>query len=76
MDIHEIVMRLIGPVNPVGDSCKDVVRLQNLNALTELVEALLDTIVDVAKSADRQEASMRSIGRHAREFLDGVRSQG
>ena len=47
MDIAEIVMKLIGPVMPVGETHTDNVRLENLRALCELVTELADQIDDV-----------------------------
>jgi hypothetical protein len=75
LDVHEVVVRLIGPVRPTGCSGEDDRRLTNLRALTELTETLLDTITDVAQSAGRYEASVKALGQHAMGFLNETRER-
>ena len=72
-DIQEVVMRLIGPIRPVGETNADNERLANIKVLTNLVDRLLFEIISVAHNADRQEASMKKIGAHARDFLKDVK---
>jgi hypothetical protein len=74
MELNEIVMKLIGPVQPIGDSGEDERRLANMKALTGLVDELLGEIRYAARSADREEASMRAIGVHAQQFLEDIDS--
>ncbi len=74
MELHEIVMKLVGPIRPLGEHKADQERLSNLKALTELTDRLLYEINGVEHNADRCEASMRAIGTHAREFMKSVRS--
>lgn len=69
IDLHEVVMKLVGPVQPVGETGEDERRLDNMRALTDLVDDLLGEIEKVEPAADRVEGSMRAIGVHAREFL-------
>lgn len=72
MELHEIVMTLVGPVQPVGETRADEQRLDNMKKLTELVDRLLFEIDTAAASADRVEASMKAIGMHARKFMATV----
>jgi hypothetical protein len=74
MELHEIVMKLIGPVQPAGDSRLDESRLANMKTLTSLVEELLAEIEFAVPMANREEASMKKIGLCAREFLDSVKT--
>ncbi len=69
LELHEIVMTLIGPIQPLGESNGDARRLENIKVLTELVDKLLFEIQEAANAADRHEASMKVIGVHARDFL-------
>ena len=88
MDIHEIVKKLIGEINPVGDNT-DNKRLKNLRAMTELVNDLLSDIDQVAGNNNKLEAqlqvktgppvvhgkpeySMRRAGQFAASFLDEI----
>ena len=74
MKLKEIVMKLVGQVQPVGESHTDRERLENIKALTELVDELLGEVDMASRSASRQEASMKAIGEHAKNFLNDVRS--
>lgn len=73
MELHEVVMKLVGPVMPVGETREDERRLENMKALTELADRLLLEIDVVSHSADRVEASMKAIGVHARDFMMAVK---
>ena len=67
MDIHEIVKKLIGPVNPVGETNIDNDRFENLKVLTDLADKLLSDIDDVAaKYKNNDQFSMI----RASEFAD------
>lgn len=74
MELSEIVKKLVGPIQPVGETTEDCIRLLNIKELTDLVDTILGDISSVANNADRQEASMQTIGKHARDFLSDVRS--
>jgi hypothetical protein len=69
MDLYEIVMNLAGPITPTGDHGVDQRRLANLGNITGLVDTLVVDLVHVSDSANRQEASVKKIGEHARDFL-------
>ena len=74
MEMHEIVMKLIGPVRPTGDHGADQERLANMEALTGLVDRLLFEIDSATPAATRSEASMKAIGAHAKEFMERVQN--
>ena len=74
MEIKDVVDKLVGPINPVGDSNIDAKRLENLKELTQLVDKLLYDIDNVSSNAKRQEASMRQAGEYAKNFLIDVTS--
>jgi hypothetical protein len=73
MELHDVVLKLVGPVKAVGETHEDNKRLANIKALTELVDRLLYTISDASVDACRHEASMQAIGKHAKTFLQQVR---
>ena len=73
MDVYDVVVKLIGPTIPVGDSWKDELRLANLKELTELVDCLIDDIYEITKMKDCQEASIRMACEHAANRLNGWR---
>jgi hypothetical protein len=73
MNLDEIVMRLIGPVQPVGETREDERRLVRMQQLTELVDRLLFEINRAVPAATRREESMRLIGECAQNYLNEVK---
>jgi hypothetical protein len=70
MTLYEIVMKLVGPVQATGDHGADEKRLENLRKLMGLLDDLLMDMNDAAASETRPEASMKAIGKCAREWLE------
>lgn len=69
MSNHEIITKLIGPINAVGESHVDEQRLANLNETIKLVDRLISDIYSAASTKDRVEHSMKTIGQKAHSFL-------
>lgn len=69
-DMYQIVMTLIGPIYPMGESQGDTERLDNLHELTHLIDDLLTDVQSIAMET-RQEASIAKAARHARNRMDG-----
>ena len=69
MEIEDVVLKLSGPIEPVGESRVDEIRLSNIKTLTGVVDSLLYQIHCASKYVDRHEASMKAIGIHAQGFL-------
>jgi hypothetical protein len=69
MTYLEIVNKLIGPINPIGETNTDGERFENLKALCNLTEGLIKQIEEVAGSKDRQEYSIKRCGDYADQFL-------
>ena len=67
--MEEIVMRLIGPVEPTGYHDEDQKRLENLRTLTNLIEGLVCKVRVARRSATCHEESVRAIGKFADDFL-------
>ena len=40
MDVYEIVGKLVGPIDPIGETQTDERRFENLKVMTELKESL------------------------------------
>ena len=49
IDVHEVVKRLVGPIEPIGETQADAERLENLNDMITLLDDLLDGIFWVSK---------------------------
>ena len=69
MDIHEIVTRLIGPIEPAGDSTLDGKRFENLKVMTELIDALVQDIHYVEMDKNSHQDSVSKAGKFASKFL-------
>ncbi len=68
--IEEVVMSLVGPIRPIGDSMEDAERLANLKNLCDTVDELVKHIDTIAThNKDRQEWSMKIAGQYADKFL-------
>jgi hypothetical protein len=67
MEIHDVVMRLIGPVEPVGETRTDNQRLASLEQLTGLVDGLLEEIRGIA---ERHEHSHEYSVKRAADLCD------
>jgi hypothetical protein len=70
MDMKEIVLKLVGPIVPIGETNEDDRRFDNLKVLCLLVDALVSDIDDVGyRNKDRGEYSMKRAGEYASNFL-------
>jgi hypothetical protein len=72
MELYDIVMKLVGPVQPAGETRADETRLKNMKELTKLIDKLLFEVSAAVPAADRPEASMKAIGIHAKKFMEDV----
>ena len=70
MTIYEIVKKLIGEIQPIGETNIDEKRLENLSAMIELVKLLLDDIYEIIKFQNRTEHSLQEAGEFASNFFD------
>jgi hypothetical protein len=69
MEIFDVVMRLNGPIDPVGDSSIDRTRLGNLQALCDLTGQLFDRITAVAEASGDHMASIKEAKNCAAKFI-------
>lgn len=68
MELSEIVMKIVGPVEPVGCSSTDKERLKNAVMLTSLIEDLLVIVNENSRYANSYEDSVKTIGNHFKKF--------
>lgn len=69
MNIYEIVKKLVGEIEPVGETNEDNRRFENLKVMTELVDRLIYDIDSVIPSKRKTEYSMNRAGKFADDFL-------
>lgn len=70
MDIYEIVRKLVGDIEPIGETNSDNFRFENLKVMTKLVNKLIADISYVAENKNRQEYSVQRAGEFADTFLN------
>lgn len=72
-NIYEVTKKLLGEIDPQGESNIDRERLENLEHSIEVVEKLIDDIIWVSKYKDRYESSMKTAGMTANKFIQRLR---
>jgi len=72
MDYYEVVKKLIGPIEPVGETNTDNARFENLVNMIDLMENMLADIADVAERETAPEYSVSRAGKEARKFLKSL----
>jgi len=70
MEIYDIVKKLIGEINPVGETNTDDKRFENLKATINLIDELLLDIDKVAENKDRCEFSIKRAGEYTYKYLE------
>lgn len=68
--VTDVVRKLIGPIEPQGESTGDARRYENLEAMTTLIHELLMDLSYVARSRNSYESSVQHAGKHAAKFLN------
>ena len=76
IDVYEVVLKLIGRIQPVGETQTDNNRFENLKAMTELVDKLLTDIYGIAHSyKNNHQYSMKKAAAYASEFYTRIGSK-
>ena len=74
MDLYEVTKKLIGPIDPVGESIIDDIRFENLKAMVKLVNLLMSDIEHIAiANENSNNSSMKRAGDCSRIFICGTR---
>ena len=73
MELYDVVKKLLGPIETVGETNTDEKRFANLEATVLLVDKLLCDINSVAQDKDCQEFSRSRSGKRADQFLKDVK---
>lgn len=75
-DVASVVNRLVGPVEPIGETSADEKRYKNLLHLIDVVDDLVGQLRRIERYADRPEYSIGKIGLRARSFLSELIQSG
>ena len=69
--IFEVVSKLVGPIEPQGESRADVERLENMKKFIQVFEKMHQQIDNISyEYRDRNEHSMKLIGQLCSDHLD------
>lgn len=72
MEIVDVVRKLVGAIEPVGETHSDSQRFENLRAMTALVDELVNDLNDVSRNSVCHEHSKKKAGEFARGFLKTI----
>jgi hypothetical protein len=75
MEMYDVVKKLLGEINPIGETQTDNARFENLKATVKLVDGLLFDIDRVTCNKTRHEHSMKRAGEFASKFLEDIKDQ-
>jgi len=70
MEVIDLVRKIIGPIQPIGDSSIDSERFSNLTEMVGLIEDLLSDLQAVAKYRQAPEHSVSKAGKYANDALE------
>lgn len=73
MEILDIVMKLIGEVEPLGCSRRDSIRLTNTESLGDLTVELIKLLQDLSFKQISHEHSVAVIGKKAQSYLNEIK---
>lgn len=73
--LANLIMRINGEIEPIGETNTDNERLNNLIGLQSILEILLDEIFEVCRYHDRPEASMSAAGKQALIWIMDIQEQ-
>ena len=72
-NVYDLTQRLLGEINPQGETNIDAIRLLNLEQTIELTRSLISDIAYVSKYKERGEWSMRIAGEKADSFINELK---
>lgn len=72
----DVIRKLIGHINPVGETNSDNEAFQNIKKQCEVINDLLEDVQRIASlHRNRQEYSMKRVGTLAQEFIDLIKQR-
>ena len=73
MELYDVVIKLVGPIRPIGETHEDDRSFENLKVLLVLMDRLMSDINKIAKdNVERTEFSMRRAGEICDTFLGSI----
>ncbi len=75
MEIYDIAKKLLGPIDPAGETNTDERRFENLKETIELVDKLVFDIFSVSLRKDSQMHSVKMAGLKAHKYLNDLKEE-
>ena len=72
IDNYEVVKKLVGKINPIGETNTDDKRFNNLKEMCALIEKLLTLIAELHQYENNQQYSIKRSGMYAIKFYDNL----
>ena len=69
MSVEEILEKLLGKIEPVGETNEDNKRYENIENYKKALNFIFGRLEKASLYADRKEYSMQKIGKECKEFL-------
>jgi hypothetical protein len=74
-NIYEVIEKLVGPIDPVGETTVDEKRFENLKTAILIVDKMIYDICFVSRSSISHEHSVKRSGEHAKKYLEDLSSE-
>lgn len=70
----DVIRKIIGPIDPVGETHEDEKRFENLKTFCETLDIMLEDLNKVSKNISHYESSRIKAGTRADEFLEETKN--
>lgn len=74
MELIDVVKKLTGKIQPIGESTEDANRYNNLLSMCSLVDGLIHEICLISLLKDHYQGSLMKAGKFADEFLQDLKN--
>lgn len=70
----DVVRKIVGPIDPNGNSDADEMCLQNMDAMCDLIRELIQDVEYVSRKRTSMERSVSAVAINAHVFLSNLKS--
>ena len=74
-EVADVVFKIVGEIEPVGETETDNDRFSNLQTLIDTLDILIDEVTFVLPCENRYEESMQRAGQEVRHWIKDKRQQ-
>jgi len=73
IELHPLVQKLVGAIEPVGQTEVDELRLLNLIDHMGLLDKMVQAAISVSRNANSHEGSVKEAGQYAKAALENIK---